>query len=266
LAKIKEKLVDDLGELGQQMEAERQFGQGLAAWIKSNLGTKCEVIEAMIAERIDAYAKVVLRDAKERDTVQWKIFDDKHAKQRALDVDARAAADDALAKRVTALAAEQRIEFQRLFDEQQSAQRVAHATALDEWANKFASLRGEVDVDRARLTQLLASVEAERALLQRELHALARERQQLVDETALVKLERARIGEERAALASDVKLARDDIATLAAERQRLQIELVAAIADQQAAAEDGTEQIAAQVGARACCRCVLKQHTTVQSA
>lgn len=229
LQKIKEKLVDDLGELNEKFDGERQFSQGLASWIKTNLGTKCELVEQMIAERIDGYAKVVLRDAKERDTVQWKIFDDKHAKQRALDVEARAAADDALAKRVTQLATEQRIEFQRLHDEQCSALRAAHDAAVDEWANKFAALRAESELDRNRLTQLLAAVDAERTLLQRELTQLARDRQQLVDETALVKLERARIVEERSSLALDVKAAREEIALLGQERQRLQVKQIVII-------------------------------------
>jgi hypothetical protein len=42
-------------------------------------------VEALIAARIDAYAKVVLKDAKMRDELQWKVFDDKNEKQRALD-------------------------------------------------------------------------------------------------------------------------------------------------------------------------------------
>jgi ATP-dependent Clp protease ATP-binding subunit ClpA len=107
------KLVDELAEVRQSIEAEQQFAQGLAQWIKTNLGTKCERVEALIAERIDAYAEIVLKDAKERDKVQWRTFDDRVAATRLADNEARAQADAALQRDLAALANAQRINFQR---------------------------------------------------------------------------------------------------------------------------------------------------------
>jgi hypothetical protein len=110
------KLVDELAEVRQSIEAEQQFAQGLAQWIKTNLGTKCERVEALIAERIDAYAEIVLKDAKERDKVQWRNFDDRVAATRLADVEARAQADAALQRDLAALANAQRINFSQQHD------------------------------------------------------------------------------------------------------------------------------------------------------
>ena len=44
MAKIKERLVDDLDALRTELEVERKFSQGIASWIKTTLGTQGEVL------------------------------------------------------------------------------------------------------------------------------------------------------------------------------------------------------------------------------